>query len=128
MSQKDFFQKVLKNDLRRCQQIRSKMEEIIIKTMKTGQEAGIEHRNNSFEIYGFDFMLDKKLNPWLLEVNLSPACAERTDWLVNMLDNATDHLFDILENKILDLTDDFKQPIKQYLIQKKLNSNINDYS
>lgn len=128
MSQKDFFQKVLKNDLRRCQQIRSKMEEIIIKTMKTGQEAGIEHRNNSFEIYGFDFMLDKKLNPWLLEVNLSPACAERTDWLVDMLDNATDHLFDILENKILDLTDDFKQPIKQYLIQKKLNSNINDYS
>ncbi len=128
MSQKDFFQKVLKNDLRRCQQIRSKMEEIIIKTMKTGQEAGIEHRNNSFEIYGFDFMLDKKLNPWLLEVNLSPACAERTDWLVDMLDNATDHLFDILENKILDLTDDFKQPIKQYLIQKKLNLNINDYS
>ena len=128
MSQKDFYQKVLKNDLRRCQQIRSKMEEIIIKTMKTGQEAGIEHRNNSFEIYGFDFMLDKKLNPWLLEVNLSPACAERTDWLVDMLDNATDHLFDILENKILDLTDDFKQPIKQYLIQKKLNSNINDYS
>ena len=128
MSKKDFYQKVLKNDLRRCQQIRSKMEEIIIKTMKTGQEAGIEHRNNSFEIYGFDFMLDKKLNPWLLEVNLSPACAERTDWLVDMLDNATDHLFDILENKILDLTDDFKQPIKQYLIQKKLNSNINDYS
>ncbi len=128
MSQKDFFQKVLKNDLRRCQKIRSKIEEIIIKTMKTGQEAGIEHRNNSFEIYGFDFMLDKKLNPWLLEVNLSPACAERTDWLVDMLDNATDHLFDILENKILDLTDDFKQPIKQYLIQKKLNLNINDYS
>ena len=65
------------------------MEKIIIKTIKTGQEAGIEHRNNCFEIYGFDFMLDKKLNPWLLEVNLSPACAERTDWLVNMLDNAT---------------------------------------
>jgi hypothetical protein len=36
MSQKDFFQKVLKNDLRRCQKIRSKIEEIIIKTMKTG--------------------------------------------------------------------------------------------
>lgn len=35
------------------------MEKIIRKTLKTGQEAGIEHRNNSFEIYGFDFMLDK---------------------------------------------------------------------
>lgn len=112
MSQQDFFQKVLKNDNRKCLTIRSKMEKIIIKTIKTGQEAGIEHRNNCFEIYGFDFMLDKKLNPWLLEVNLSPACAERTDWLVNMLDNATEHLFDILESKILDLTDDFRHPIK----------------
>jgi tubulin monoglycylase TTLL3/8 len=61
-------------------------------------------------------MLDNKLNPWLLEVNLSPACAERTEWLIKMLDNATDHLFDILENKILELTDDFLNPIKQYLI------------
>ena len=45
-------------------------------------------------------MLDKTLNPWLLEVNLSPACNERTEWLSNMLDNASNHLFDILENKI----------------------------
>jgi hypothetical protein len=36
MSQKNFFQKVLKSDNRKCQTIRSKMEEIIIKTIKTG--------------------------------------------------------------------------------------------
>lgn len=58
--------------------IRQNFEKIIIKTLRSGQEAGIEHRNNSFEIYGFDFMLDQNLNAWLLEVNLSPACAERT--------------------------------------------------
>lgn len=58
--------------------IRQNFEKIIIKTLRSGQEAGIEHRNNNFEIYGFDFMLDQNLNAWLLEVNLSPACAERT--------------------------------------------------
>jgi len=27
---------------------------------------------NSFEMFGFDYMLDDEYNPWLIEVNLSP--------------------------------------------------------
>ena len=37
----------------------------------------IESRQNSFELYGFDFVVDKDLRLWLIEVNMSPACAER---------------------------------------------------
>ena len=33
-------------------------------------------------------MLDYKYDVWLIEVNLSPACAERADWLTEMLDAA----------------------------------------
>lgn len=35
----------------------------------------VEPRKNSFELFGFDVMIDEKYTPWLLEVNTSP-CME----------------------------------------------------
>jgi len=119
MSQAEFFQRAFKNDGAKCEKVRKGIEEIIVKTIRSGQEAGVEQKANCFEIYGFDFMLDQKLNPWLLEVNLSPACAERTSWLVDMLDRMADGLFDQLEEKMNKITDDFKGELKSHLQKSK---------
>ena len=46
-------------------------------------------------------MLDSVLNPWVIEINLSPACAERADFLTQMLDDSSIDMLGYLNNKIL---------------------------
>jgi hypothetical protein len=53
--------------------IQPRMKEIAIYTLLCASEM-IEHRKNSWELYGFDFMVDDNYNTWLIEVNSSPAC------------------------------------------------------
>jgi hypothetical protein len=53
--------------------IQPRMKEIAIYTLMCASEM-IEHRKNSWELYGFDFMVDDNYNTWLIEVNSSPAC------------------------------------------------------
>ena len=38
-------------------------------------EGSIPHQPNSFEVFGYDVIIDQNLRPWLLEVNASPSMA-----------------------------------------------------
>lgn len=38
------------------------------------------HRNQCFEIYGFDVIIDSKLRPWLLEVNVAPSLSSSSPY------------------------------------------------
>lgn len=83
-----------------AQHLLPKIEKIVQLTLRQMASEAIENRPNSFELYGFDFVLDSKLNPWLIEVNMSPACAERQPWLKDMLDDMSDGVVNLIEAKI----------------------------
>ncbi len=66
--------------------MRPQINHVVFATLKAAQDA-MEHRSSTFEVYGFDLILDEALRPWVIEVNLSPACNERTEWLTKMVDD-----------------------------------------
>ncbi|CAG5096874.1 Oidioi.mRNA.OKI2018_I69.XSR.g14823.t1.cds [Oikopleura dioica] len=53
------------------------MKNILIESCLSSQENST-HRKNSFEVYGADFMLDEKLNVWLIEINQGPTMSTAT--------------------------------------------------
>ncbi|EKX39526.1 hypothetical protein GUITHDRAFT_56064, partial [Guillardia theta CCMP2712] len=62
--------------------VMGKIDDLILKTLlsievqiNTNMQLAVPCRNNCFELFGFDVMLDSNLHPWLIEVNTALSLA-----------------------------------------------------
>ena len=52
-------------------------------------------KHSTFEIYGYDFMLDNELRPWLIEINTNPCLELSSPYLACLIPQMIDHAFQI---------------------------------
>lgn len=74
-----------------------KIRKIVQDTIKaTYKKLDTRKRNHTFEILGYDFMLDEIYNPWLLEVNTNPCLALSGQYLASLIPAMLSDAFSIV--------------------------------
>ena len=53
------------------------------------------HRDNSFEVFGLDFMIDNNFKVWLIEVNTNPCLELPSSLLARIIPNMIENAFRI---------------------------------
>ena len=57
--------------------IQQKIKNIVVWSIKSC-EGYVTAKKGCMEMVGFDFMIDENLNPWLIEINMSPSMDSST--------------------------------------------------
>ena len=90
----------------------NKIKELCLKTLISvephivSQSRTTRFRNQCFEVYGFDVLIDETLRPWLLEVNVAPSLSSSSPFdktVKSMLLSDTFHLigFTLFDRQII---------------------------
>lgn len=70
-----------------------KMKAIIVKSLlSVRKKLDPNNRKFCFELYGYDFILDAEMNPWLIEVNTNPCLEESSGILRGLLPRMIDDM------------------------------------
>ncbi|XP_025417706.1 tubulin polyglutamylase TTLL5 isoform X2 [Sipha flava] len=115
------------------------IEDIVIKTIMSATaqmlpaiNCFVPHNQNCFELYGFDILVDNKLKPWLLEVNLSPSLGIDSALDSRIKSSMLCDLFTLIGIPIVDPTvfnfNNVRRPKSDIPRKRNTNVNINNLS
>ena len=81
------------------------IKKLVKKTfLATKKLLNANNRKYSFEIFGYDFIIDKDFNVWLIEVNTNPCLEESSKLLKTLLPRMIDDAFNLtIDTIFLDL-------------------------
>ena len=74
----------------------------------TKNKINILSRNNVFEIFGCDFILDKNFEPFLLEINTNPGLEESSPLIKMLVPRMIDDAFRLTVDEVFDRNDENK--------------------
>ena len=97
----DYFKKYLKENYNKeniWDEIYEKMKNAIICSFDSGKHE-IVYRENCFELYGYDFMIDNEFNVFLIEINSSPAMDYSTSITEKLVQEMSENLIQIVIDK-----------------------------
>ena len=102
------------------------IKEIVQITMKSAKDKiNKNNRNFQFEIFGYDFMMDKDFNLFLIEINTNPGLEESSPWIKTIVPRMLDDALRLTIDQLFETKYDFSliNPKKE---NEKLNNNNNN--
>ena len=105
-------------------------EIVSITTKSVKHQINKNGRNYQFEIFGYDFMLDKNFNLFLIEINTNPGLEESSPWIKiivpRMLDDALRLTLDQIFSPEYDFSKNYKNEEENKNIEIVLNNLKNE--
>lgn len=77
-----------------------KMKDIVIDTFLSIKKQLNNRRENSFELLGYDFLIDEDFRVWLIEVNSNPYIGIPNDYIKNLLPKMIDDMIKLTVDPI----------------------------
>ena len=97
-------------------EIQKKIEKIVILSLECAKHK-LFNRKNNFEVFGFDIMLDDKLNVYIIEINASPDWTYSTKVTEKLVKIASDDIMKV----VLDLPQENLKPENE---RKKVDTGL----
>ena len=88
---------------------------IAISANSCKNKINILNRNNCFEIFGYDFILDENYEPFLLEVNTNPGLEESSPLIEMLVPRMIDDAFRLTIDKIFE-RNDINKDVSQFKV------------
>ena len=101
----------------------SQIKEIVKITMRSAKDKiNKNHRNFQFEIFGYDFMMDKDFNLFLIEINTNPGLEESSPWIKLIVPRMLDDALRLTIDQLFETKYDFN-----IINKKKTKEDVSNY-